>query len=80
MGLLSENGGEWGWELALFLLAEDQKYRLLGARHEPFRINWFPSPQLWHGFSSLWKSAYMGPESTINQFCSSPHFCIFKKP
>lgn len=64
--LSSKNSGRIAVGAALFLLAGDQKCRLLGTLHVPFHVMWPPFPPPWHLLSSLWKSAHV--ESTINQF------------
>lgn len=69
--MFSENGTGWRWVLAVFLLAGDQEYRLPGILHKPFHINWFLSFPPWHLFSSLWKSACVGPGSTIDELSSA---------
>ena len=63
-----------------FFWQEIRNADFLGTLHELCDINWFPSLLPWNLFSSLWKIAHVGSESSIDQFRSTPHFCGFKKP
>lgn len=71
-----QHAGVW---TSSFFWQEIRNADFLGTLHELCDINWFPSPLPWNLFSSLWKSACVGSESSSDQFHSTPHFRGFKK-